>query len=239
MRNVMVIAKREMRSYFDSPVAYIVLVTFLLVSGWMYFSALFLTGQADMRTFFAPSPFSPTMLLVVLAPAVTMRLIAEERKTGTLELLMTLPVSDRDVVWGKFLAAFGLLTVALSGTCVYAVTVRGLGRLDIGPVFTGYVGLLLFSASLLSVGLLCSVLTRNQIVAFIVGFLVCAALYFVYWLQFFLPQTLAPIVEFMSVSFHLDNLARGVIDTRDVLYYLTLTSGCLYMAQRALSRLHA
>jgi len=239
MRNVLAVARREMHGYFDSPVAYIVVVSFLLVAGWMFFSALFLIGRADMRPFFAPSPFSPSMLLVILVPAVTMRLVAEERKTGTIELLTTMPVRDSEVVLGKFLAALGLLGAALLLTLAYPLTVSTLGALDWGPVIAGYLGMLLFAATLVAVGLLCSTLTENQIVAFIVAFLVSAALYYVYWLQFFLPQFLAPVFEYVSVSFHLGNMARGVVDSRDVLFYLTATAGGLFLAVRSLERQHA
>jgi ABC-2 type transport system permease protein len=239
MSNIGIIARRELRSYFNSPVAYIVIVSFLLVAGWMFFSSFFLIGRADVRTLFAPSPFSPTMLLVILAPAVTMRLIAEERKTGTIELLTTLPVTDTQVVVGKFLAAWALLSVGLLLTAAYPITVATLGDLDWGPVVCGYVGLFLFAGALLAVGLLCSTWTKNQIVAFIIGFILCATLYFVFWLQFFVPQSLAPVIEFMSVSFHLENLARGVIDSRDIVYYLTLTGGALLLSVRSLSQQHA
>ena len=239
MRNIGIIARRELRSYFDSPVAYIVVVAFLLVSGWMFFGPLFLLGRADLRPLFAPSPFSPAMLLVILAPAVTMRLVAEERKSGTLELLTTLPVTDAQVILGKFLAAWALLTAALSCTLLYAATVSMLGDLDWGPVLAGYLGMLLFCGALLAVGLLCSTWTRNQIVAFIIGFVASAALYFVYWLQFFLPQLIAPLVEFLSVSFHLDNLSRGVVDTRDVVYYVSLMALALFWAERSLCAQHA
>ena len=239
MHNISIIARRELRSYFDSPVAYIVVVAFLLVSGWMFFSPFFLLGRADLRPLFTPSPFSPAMLLVILAPAVTMRLIAEERKTGTIELLTTLPVTATQVILGKFIAAWGLMTAALGCTMFYALTVSMLGDLDWGPVMAGYLGLFLFSGALLAVGLLCSTWTKNQIVAFIIGFTVCAALYFVFWLQFFVPQFLAPIIEFVSVSFHLDNLARGVIDSRDVIYYLTVVFGALFLAVRSLQEQHA
>ena len=239
MRKVLAIAQKELRSYFDSPVAYIVLVTFLLVAGWMYFSALFLIARADMRAFFAPSIFSPSMLLVILAPAITMRLIAEERKTGTIELLTTMPVRDGEVIAGKFLAALGLIAAALLLTVVYPITVASLGPLDWGPVISGYLGLLLFSSALLAVGILCSTLTDNQIIAFIVSFILCAALYYVYWLQFFVPGFLASIFELISVSSHLDNMARGVIDTRDVLFYLSVTVGGLLLAVRSLETQHA
>jgi ABC-2 type transport system permease protein len=179
------------------------------------------------------------MLLVILAPAVTMRLLAEERKSGTLELLTTMPIRDAEVILGKFLAAVGLIGCALALTIVYGLTVSALGPLDWGPVLGGYLGLFLFASAMISIGLLCSTLTDNQIVAFIVGFIACAVLYFVFWLQFFVPQTIAPAVEFISTSSHLENMARGVVDSRDVLYFLSLICGALLLSVRGLARLHA
>jgi ABC-2 type transport system permease protein len=239
MRNSLAIARREFHGYFDSPVAYIVIVFFLLVSSWMYFSTIFLYDQADLRPFFTPSPFSPSMLLVILAPAITMRLIAEERKSGTIELLLTMPVRDGEIIFGKYLAALLLVAVALALTFAYPFTIASLGDLDWGPVISGYVGLLLFASALLGIGVLCSSLTENQIVAFIVGFLICAALYYIYWLQFFVPPLIGPLVEFISVSSHLESLSRGVIDSRNVVYYLSVTIGALLLAVRALSQRHA
>lgn len=239
MHKVAVIARRELASYFNAPVAYIVIVTFLLVAGWMFFSGLFIMGRADLRQLFAPSPFSPSMLLVIIAPAVTMRLIAEERKSGTIELISTMPIRKWEIVVGKFLAAYALLAIAILSTLVYAITVAVIGELDWGPVIGGYFGLLLFAGALVAIGLLCSSLTQNQIVAFIVGFIVCAALYFIFWLQFFMPAGLAPVVEFVSVSSHLESLARGVIDTRNVVYYLSLIIGALFLAMRVMSRQRA
>ena len=239
MGNVLALTRKELREFFDAPAAYIVVVVFLLVSGWMFFSQLFLFERADARALFAPSPFSPSMLVVILAPAVAMRLIAEERKTGTIELLTTMPITDAHVILGKFFAAFLLMAVALGLTVAYPLSVSFIGPLDWGPVISGYVGILLFAGSLLAVGLACSTLTDSQIVAFIAGFIVCAVLYYIYWLQFFVPRGLAPVVEFVSVSFHLDNMARGVIDSRDVVYYFSLTAGALILAMRSLSRQHA
>lgn len=239
MRNVLAIAGRELRAYFDAPVAYIVVVTFLAVTGWLFFSQLFLIDRATARVLFAPSPFSPSFLIVVLAPAITMRLLAEERKTGTIELLTTMPLTDAQLVIGKFLAGLGLLSVALFLTIAYPISVSMIGPLDWGPVVAGYVGLLLFSASLVAIGVFCSSLTDNQIVAFITSFLVSATLYYVLWLQILVPVTWAPVVEYVSVSFHLDNMARGVIDTRDVLYYLSVTAGALFLAVQSVSRQHA
>ncbi len=239
MRNIMTIANRELRSYFDSPVAYIILTAFLLLAGWMFFSSFFLMGQAEMRSFFTPSPYSPSMLLVILAPALTMRLFAEERRSGTIEMMTTLPITDTEVVLGKFLASVGLLKVALALTLVYAFTVSGVGDLDWGPVISGYFGMILFVSSMLALGLLASTWTENQIVAFIFSFMLSAALYFVFWLQFFVPQSIAGVVEYLSLAFHLDNMARGVIDSRDVIYYLSLTGGALFLAVRSLERRHA
>ncbi len=236
MSKVLSIARRELKSYFDSPIAYIVIVSFLLVTGWMFFSTLFLIGRADMRMLFTPTPFSPALLLVILAPAITMRLVAEERKSGTIELLTSMPVRSGEVIVGKFLAALCLTATALLSTFTYAVTVAAIGELDWGPVLSGYLGLLLFASSLLAIGLMFSTVTDNQIIAFIVSFIVSAVLYYVYWLHFFVPNWAAGLVEFLSVSSHMNNLARGVIDTRDVLYYLTVTAGALFLAERTLAR---
>lgn len=238
MGKIWTVARRELRSYFDSPIAYIVIVSFLLVAGWMFFSVVFLVGRADLRGFFQPSLFSPALLLLILAPAITMRLLAEEQKQGTIELLTSMPISDAEIVLGKFLAALCLTAVALLGTLAYALTIAAIGPLDWGPVLAGYLGMLLYAASLLAIGVLCSTLTDNQIVAFIVAFLCSAVLYYAYWLQFFFPQGLAQLIDFLSVSAHLSNMARGVIDSRDVLYYLSLIAGALFLAQRALARQH-
>ncbi len=238
MRNVWIIARRELRSYFDSPVAYIVVSVFLLVVGWMYFSAVFIDGEASLRRFFQPSLFSPAFLLTIMIPALTMRLIAEERKSGTIEMLSTLPIRDWDVVLGKFLGATLLITIALAMTFMYPLTIAGVGPLDWGPVIAGYVGMFLFSASLVAIGLLCSTLTDNQIVAFIIAFLVSALLYFIYFLQPFVPA-FAALFEVLSISYHLEALARGVIDSRNVLYYVTLTAGALFLAERSVARQHA
>ncbi len=239
MRNIAAIAKKELSSYFNSPIAYIVIVAFLLVGGWMYMSPLFLMGRADMRAFFAPSPFSPSMLLVILVPALSMRLVAEEKKHKTIELLATLPVTFGEIILGKFLGALGLVAAALASTFVYAITVSFLGPLDFGPVIGGYVGLLLFVSALLAIGIFTSTLAENQIIAFIIALITGGVLYYIYWLQFLLPSFLAPLAEFISISVHLDNLARGVLDTRDILYYVTLGGGALFFAKVALARQHA
>ncbi|MDF1562477.1 MAG: ABC transporter permease [Deltaproteobacteria bacterium] len=240
MNSVLAIARRELKSYFDSPIAYIVVAVYLLVSGGLFFSTLFLFGRADLRGFFQPSAFtlSPPMLLAILTPAVTMRLVAEERKSGTFELLTTLPVSDTQVILGKFLGAMGLMLTAVGLTVVYAITVSFLGDLDWGPVVAGYVGLVLFVGALVAIGIYCSTLTDNQIVAFILAFIIGSVLFVISWLAGLFPS-LAPVLDAISLGAHLESISRGVLDSRDVLYYLSLCGGALYLSVLSLGRRHA
>ncbi|OJH40888.1 ABC transporter permease subunit [Cystobacter ferrugineus] len=235
MGTTLAVARREFRSFFNSPVAYIVLGGFLLTAGWLYFSTLFVAGQASLRGFFGVAP----VLFVVFAPAVTMRLIAEERKSGTLELLLTMPLNDWQVVTGKFLAALGMVGVGLLLTLPYPLSVAALtapgASFDWGPVVMGYVGLLLLASSFLAIGLWASALSRNQIVGFIIGLVLCFAFYFVDKFAVVLPQTLSEILQYLSVDYHFDNIARGVLDSRDVLFYVTLTVVGLALTTRTLS----
>ncbi|HEX8539297.1 MAG TPA: ABC transporter permease subunit [Cystobacter sp.] len=235
MGTTLAVARREFRSFFNSPVAYIVLGGFLLTAGWLYFSTLFVAGQASLRGFFGVAP----VLFVVFAPAVTMRLIAEERKSGTLELLLTMPLNDWQVVTGKFLAALGMVGVGLLLTLPYPLSVAALtapgASFDWGPVVMGYVGLVLLASSFLAIGLWASALSRNQIVGFIIGLVLCFAFYFVDKFAVVLPQTLSEVLQYLSVDYHFDNIARGVLDSRDVLFYVTLTVVGLALTTRTLS----
>lgn len=235
MNTTLAIARRELSTFFNSPVAYIVICGFLLVAGWLYFGVVFLGGQATMRGFFSIAP----VLFVVFAPAVTMRLIAEEKKSGTLELMLTMPVVDWEVVLGKFLAALGLVSIGLLFTLPYAFSISSLtaqpNTFDWGPVLGGYVGLVLMAGSFLSVGLWASALSKNQIVGFIVGLLLCFGFYFVDKLAFLFPDTLAEVLQFLSVDYHFENIARGVLDTRDLLFYLSLTATSLLLTTRTLA----
>jgi ABC-2 type transport system permease protein len=234
MTPTLAVARREFKTFFSSPIAYIVLGGFLLLTGWFYFSTLFLAGQASLRGFFAIAPFT----FVILVPAVTMRSIAEERKSGTLELLLTLPMEDWQLVLGKFLAAVGMVAVGLLWTIPYCVTVASLtekgATFDWGPVLAGYLGLLLLAASFVALGLWSSALSKNQIVGFIVGLVICFALYIVDKFAPLLPDALGQVLEAISVDAHFENIARGVIDTRDVLFYLSLTAAGLLLTTRTL-----
>lgn len=235
MESTLAVAKREFRTFFASPIAYIVLGGFLLLAGWLYFSTLFLAGQASLRGFFGVVP----VLFVVLVPAITMRALAEERKSGTLELLLTLPMEDWQIVAGKFLAALGMVAVGLLWTVPYAISVAALtgpgAPFDWGPVLAGYLGLLLLAGSFIGLGLWGSALSRNQIVGFIVGLVLCFAFAFIDKFAALLPETLGQVLEYLSVDYHFDNIARGVIDTRDLVFYLSLTAVGLLLTTRTLS----
>ncbi|MEK6649879.1 MAG: ABC transporter permease subunit [Bacteroidota bacterium] len=231
-RNTGVITARELRSSFNSPVAYVVIVVFLAIIGYFHTSNLFLLNVASMRLTFE---FAPLAFLFII-PAITMRLIAEEMKTGTLELLATKPLRDMEVVLGKFFAAWTLIGIALLPTLVYASTMASLGEMDSGPVIGGYVGLLLMAAVYVSLGLLASSLTENQIVAFILGFLFCFVFFMLDKVLIYLPGFLTGIVEYLGADFHYQNIARGVIDTRDLVYFASVTGFALYLSVLSLQR---
>jgi ABC-2 type transport system permease protein len=179
------------------------------------------------------------VLFVVFAPAVTMRLVAEERKTGTLELLLSMPLQDWEVVAGKFLAALGMVAVGLLWTLPYPLTVASLAAsgssFDWGTALAGYVGLLLMASSFLALGLWASALSRNQIVGFIIGLILCLAFYLVDKFAVILPASAAEVLQFLSVDYHFENIARGVFDSRDLLFYASLTTAGLLLTTRSLA----
>lgn len=228
MQVVAAIFRRELEGYFNSPLAYIVLPVFLLLVGIfsLYFSDVLAGGVASMRLIF----FWMAVLLALLVPAVTMRLFAEERRTGSLELLLTLPVTEGQAVLGKYLAAVVLLGLALLLTFSYPVTLAGLGELDWGPVLGGYLGLLLMGGAYAAIGTAASCLTGNQIVAFLVSMALCLV---PYALGFFLqsvPAGLLPLLQYVSFDYHFNTLARGVLDSRSVVFYATVIALFLHVA---------
>jgi ABC-2 type transport system permease protein len=230
--NVYPIFRRELRSYFNSPVAYVVIIVFLSIIGWFFTSNLFLMNVASMRIVFELVP----MIFLFFVPAVTMRLIAEEKKSGTLELLTTKPVRDVEIILGKFLAAWTLLAAALAPTLLYVISVSLLGSLDLGPVFTGYLGLLLMGGVYIGIGILASSLTENQIIAFIVSFLIVLALFLMDKVLIYIPEAMASTMEFLSIDYHFSNIARGVIDSRNIIYFFSLLGVSLYLATLSLER---
>ena len=232
LANIAPIFRRELRSSFNSPVAYVVIIVFLSIIGWFFTSNMFLMNVASLRILFELVP----LVFLFFVPAVTMRLLAEEKKSGTLELLTTKPVRDSEIIFGKFFAAWALLAAALAPTLLYVFTIGSLGSLDTGPVITGYLGLLLMGGVYIAIGILASSLTENQIVAFIISFLLILALFLMDKVLMYVPESFASTMEFLSIDYHFSNIARGVIDSRDIIYFVSLLGFSLYLATLSLQR---
>ena len=242
MRNTtFTIAKREFRSSFDSPLAYVVICLGMVLLGFVFFylnGGFWQADRASLQQLFAQAPRGLSFLIV---PVVTMRLLAEERRSGTLELLITLPVKDHEVILGKFLGAWGLVLVLIASTLLYPLLMFvfpwHLGPLDAGPVVTGYIGLILYSAAAISIGLLVSALTESQVIAFFVTFVVLFGLHFIgFGSDSMQVPWLRDLISFVSFDARLMPFSRGVIVTRDVVFFLSVTVGCLMAAFRALER---
>lgn len=236
MNSIIVIAKRELNSFFDSLVAYVLLVAFLGISGfftWLFGSNIFFIGQATLQPFFSIAYFT----LFFFIPALTMRMIAEEKRSGTLELLLTKPVSDWDVVIGKFLAALMLIIIAIALTLPYYITVWILGPIDHGAVWTGYLGLILMSMTYIAIGLFASSISNNQIVAFLLALFIGVFLLIIFnVLANSFTGTTGQLFSYLSLSTHFDSISRGVIDSRDVLYFLSITIFALVLAESSLTK---
>jgi ABC-2 type transport system permease protein len=200
------------------------------VTGWFFFSTFFLLNQANLRNFFGLLP----IIFAFVVPAVTMRLFAEEFHIGSYETLLTLPVSFSDVILGKFAAAVAFVAAMLVPTLAYPLTVATLGALDWGPVVGGYLGAVFLGAAFAGIGLFASALTRNQIVAFIIGLALCFGLTLVDQMAFFLPQAFATVFSYLAADVHFQNIAKGVVDTRDLIYFLSLCFISLYATHLAL-----
>lgn len=236
MRESWIIARKELNSFFDSLVAYILLIAFLGFSGfftWLWGSDVFYHKQASLNTFFNVALWS----LFFFIPAITMRQFAEEKKSGTIELLLTKRLTDRQLVIGKYLACLLLVAIALAFTLPYYISIARLGNIDHGSTITGYLGLLLMSSAYVSIGLLASSLTNNQIVAFLMALL--AGVVF----QFILGSVgsgqtgwIGSLLMDLSIPHHYDSMSRGVIDTKDVLYFLALTFLGLMLTEVVISK---
>jgi ABC-2 type transport system permease protein len=217
MNNILTIFKKELRSYFTSPVAYIVMVVFLIITGWFFTNSLFLAGVVTMRGVFDIVPF----ILLFFIPAISMRTFSEEKKSGTIELLLTKPITDYDIVIGKFLSTLALAALTFIPTLIYVISLKLLGPLDIGSIISAYIGLVLMCGIYIGIGLFASSLTENQVVAFIVSFLIVFVLFMMNKILIFIPSPLNSIVEYISSDYHFSSISRGVIDTRDLIYYFS------------------
>ncbi|HWP83353.1 MAG TPA: ABC transporter permease subunit [Bacteroidota bacterium] len=230
--NTLTIFRKELRSYFNSPIAYVVIVVFLALVGYFHTSTLFLLNVASLRQFFSLAPLT----YLALIPAITMRLLAEEKKSGTIELLTTKPLHDAEIIVGKFLAAWALVCIALAPTLIYYITIAFLGNVDNGPIIGGYVGLILMAGVYVSVGLFASSLTENQIVAFIIALLGVATLFILDKILIFVPGWMTSIIEFLGIDYHFSSIARGVIDSRNIIYFASVLSFMLYLSTLSLER---
>lgn len=224
MKQIKTIAIKEFKDYFISPIAYIVISIFLIVTGWFFFSTFFIFGRADLRDFFNLLPLSFSFII----PAITMRLFAEEKNVGSYETLLTMPVSFTDIAMGKFLAATLFAAAMLLPTVSYPIFIMFIGQVDPGPVIGGYIGALLLAASYCAIGLFASSLTRNQIVAFIIGCAMCFTLTILDKLLFFVPSKLISIAHYIGASTHFTNISKGIIDSRDIIYFLSVIFICIF-----------
>jgi ABC-2 type transport system permease protein len=236
MRNVWLIAKRELASYFDSLIAYVIIIIFLGLSGfftWLFGNNIFYTGQADLGIFFSISYWT----LFFFIPAITMRTLSEEIRSGTFEMLCTKAVSDGQIVAGKFLACFILVIVALVCTLPYYFTVSSLGPIDHGAVIGGYFGLLFISAMYVSIGVFASSITNNQIIAYLVALFISMFFHLLFdMLGEEFRGNIGSAFDFLSARSHFDSISRGIIDSRDIIYFLSLIVLGLFLAQTMLSK---
>lgn len=234
MRQVAHIFRKELSAYFISPIAYIVISIFLMVTGWFFFATFFLFNQANLRAFYALLP----VVFAFVIPAITMRLISEELNIGSDEILLTMPVTVGDVIVGKFLASVALIIAMLTPTLAYPLTVSLMGQLDWGPVAGGYIGAVFLGAAFCAVGLFASALSRNQIIAFIIGLAICFTLTLIDKMLYFLPRSLLGVFTYLGADFHFQNIAKGIVDTRDILYFVSVCFVGLYGAYLALQQRH-
>jgi len=236
MKKTWIIATRELASFFDSLMAYILLILFLGFSGlftWILGSDIFFINQASLQAFFATAYWS----LFFFIPAITMRQFAEENRSGTIELLLTRPINDWQVVTGKFLASLMLIAIALAFTLPYYFTVANIGSIDHGAVLSGYLGLLLMSSAYISIGLFASSISKNQIVGFLTALTIGLFFHIIFdVLAQYFGGGLGSFFSFLSTSAHFQSMSRGVIDSRDLIYFISLIFVGLVSTQAVLAK---
>lgn len=214
----LIIMKRELKSYFTSPIAYIVTALFLLVSGIFFFTTFFLQNRAELRSLFTYFP----LFLAFFIPALTMRIFSEERRLGSMETLMTLPVTEFQVTLGKYLASFISSLVMIAPTVLYLIPVEIFGSPEYGPVLGGYLGAVFLCACFSAVGIFSSSITKNQIVSYFVGGAVCLALTLIDTFMVFFPAKIVKFFTYISANAHFNSISRGILDTRDFIYFISL-----------------
>ncbi len=231
MKNIGIISRKELKSYLSSPMAYVVTAVFLVLTGTFFATYLASTNYSDtsIRGFLGAGQ----ILILLFAAVLTMRLIAEERKLGTWELLLTVPVRDTEIILGKFLGSLAVLTGMLVLTFYYPILLMVFGDPDLGPIITSYLGLFLLGCASLAIGIFASSLTSNQIVAAVVAGGILFTLWFLGIAGNFVPGALGEVLSYISLSHHFPDFIRGIVDTKAVVYYLSITALFLYMAIRS------
>ncbi|MBU4375433.1 ABC transporter permease subunit [Patescibacteria group bacterium] len=232
IKTIYILFKKELMSYFNSPIAYIFIGVFLVVGNWLFFKDFFLMGQASLRNYLGLLPW----IFLFLSPAITMRLWSEEKKSGTIEFLLTLPITDWQVVLAKFFSSLAFLFISLILSISLPITIAFLGNIDIGSIIGGYIGALFLGGSYLALGLFISSLTKNQIIAFIVALMACFAA-FIVGADFVLagaPKFAVPVMKFLGLGSHFYNIAKGVIDTKDIIYYCSFIFLFLWLNVRVI-----
>jgi ABC-2 type transport system permease protein len=251
MRNVWNVFRKELRSYFVSPIAYVLIVMFALIFGWFYWNMLgaflYYSMASQMRGEMMPMNINEQIVRQLLGnmnvvglffiPVITMRLFAEEKRNGTIELLATSPIRDTEVILGKWLAAVGLYAGMLLLTALNLIFLFKYGNPDWKPLAVGYLGLLFQAAALLAIGTFISSLTKNQIIAGAVTFGVCLLLFVLGWTSGYETATWAQVLSYMSVTTHMESFAKGVLDSKDTLYYVTVIFVGLFLTARSLESL--
>jgi ABC-2 type transport system permease protein len=230
VRNTLTITAKEFMSYLASPMAYVVIGIFLALTGFFFGSSSATYSTTSLSGFLEVG----SLLLLLLTAVLTMRMLAEERKLGTIELLLTAPVRDGEIILGKFLGSLGIIVVILVLTSYYPILLKVFGDPDIGPIATGYLGLFLLSCASLAIGIFASSLTSNQIVAAVVAGGILFGLWFLGSAATYLPRTLGDVIGYFSLSNYFPDFIRGIIDTRGVIYYLSITALFLFLAVRSL-----
>jgi len=250
MRNVIAIAQKELKSYFASPIAWILLGFWALLYGWFFFAILqfFVRQSMQVSQFGMQGPQSMNVnqqlirpliaqnlpiLILFLLPAVTMRTYSEEKRSGTIELLLTSPLTDLQIIFGKFLGAMGLYAVMLAVTLIHVGLLFVFGSPEWKPIVTVYLGLLLLGGCFISVGLFISSLTKNQIVAFVATFATFLLLWVVTWIGSFSGPTVDKLTQYLSIIDHFDDFGKGVLDTTHIIYYLSFITFGLFLTAKA------
>jgi ABC-2 type transport system permease protein len=236
MTTVWIIAKKELNSFFDSLLAYIMIIAFLVFTGlftWLLGRTIFLMNEASLQSFFAVSYWA----LFLFIPALTMKLIAEERSSGTLELILTKPVSDSQMILGKFLAVLLLVIISLALTMPYYISVASIGPIDHGATIMGYIGLVLMSAAYISIGIFASSITNNQIISFLLALFIGIFFHLIFGIvSGYFPGIIGNTLNYMSISTHYESIIRGVVDSKDLIYFLTIIILGLFGAELSISK---